>query len=189
MFLRSKRASERQSLASSLEDVDGYVGLAVDAGGEVLGGAGGNGGVALDDPGYDSAEGFDAERERRYVEQEEIVGGGVVSAGEYLRLHGGAKGYDFVGVEFSVELLVAGFEVEELGDERADGRDAGAAADHDDFIDLVGRKLRVFEGLANGGGGAFDDRSDELVELVASDFAEVLFARWQVDHESSSVCR
>ena len=94
--------------------MDGDVGLAVDAGGEVLGGGGGDGAVALDDFGDDAAEGFDAEGERGDVEEEEVVGGGVVCAGEDLRLHGGAEGYDFVGVELGVELAAAGFEVEEL---------------------------------------------------------------------------
>ena len=66
--------------------MDGYVGLAVYAGGEVLGCRGGDGGVALDDLGYYAAEGFDAQGERGDVEEEEIVDGGVGGAGEDLGL-------------------------------------------------------------------------------------------------------
>ena len=105
--------------------MDGYVGLAVYAGGEVLGGGGGDGGVALDDLGDYAAEGFDAEGERRDVEEEEIVGGGVGCAGEDLGLDGCAKGYDFVGVEIGVGLLAAGRELEEIVDECAGRRGCG----------------------------------------------------------------
>ena len=63
------------------------------------------------------AEGFDAERERGDVEQEEIVERGAGGdAGEDLGLDGGAEGDDLVGVEFGVELLAAGIEREEFRD-------------------------------------------------------------------------
>ncbi len=79
-----ERAAVFGEFALALEDVDGDVGLAVDAGGEVLGGGGGDGGVALDDFGDDAAEGFDAERERGDVEQQEIVWWRCDRAGEDL---------------------------------------------------------------------------------------------------------
>ncbi len=133
----------------------------------------GDGGVALDDPGDDAAERLDAERERRYVEQQKIVGCRVFLAGKDLRLHGRSQRDDLVGVELGVELLAARFEIEELRDECAHGGDAGGAADHDDFVDRLGGELGVFEGLANGAGGAFDDSGDELFELLARDLAIV----------------
>ena len=140
MPLRSKRANERQSLgefALALHDVDGDVGLAVDAGGEVLGGAGRDGGVALDDLRDDAAEGLDAERERGDVEQQQVLGGRAGgAAGEDLRLHGGAEGDHLVGIEFGVRLLAAGAEAEELVDQGTDCGDAGGAADEDDLVDL-----------------------------------------------------
>ena len=137
--------------ALALEDVDGDVGLAVDAGGEVLGGGGGDGGVALDDFGDDAAEGFDAERERGDVEEQQVVGGGVRAAGEDLRLHGGAEGYDFVGIEFGVGLACRGLRGRRAAvDEGADGGDARAAADHDDFVDLVGVRFASLRACLTG---------------------------------------
>jgi hypothetical protein len=120
-----------------------------------------------------AAEGFDAEGERGDVEEEEVVGGGVVLAGEDLGLDGGAKGDDLVGVELGVELLVAGGEIEEFGDERAHCGDAGRAADHDDFVDVGGREAGVLQGLLYRDSGAGDHRRDELLELRAGDLAQV----------------
>ena len=137
--------------------MDGDIGLAVYAGGEVLCGGGGDGGVALDDFGYNSAEGFDAEGERGYVEEEEIVDSGVGGAGEDLGLDGCSEGYYFVGVEVGVGLFVAGGELEEIVYEFLDGGDAGGAAYEDDFVDLRWVEAGVFEGLFAGGGGAGDD--------------------------------
>jgi len=71
-----QRAAVLGQLALALQHVDGDVGLAVDACGEVLSGAGGDCGVALDDLGDHAAEGLDTQRERRDVEQEQIVGCG-----------------------------------------------------------------------------------------------------------------
>ena len=88
----------------ALDDVDGDVSLAVDAGGEVLRCAGRDGAVALDDFGDDAAEGLDAERERGDVKQQEFgcCGG---ATGENVGLDGGAEGYDFVGVELCMACL------------------------------------------------------------------------------------
>ena len=107
MPLRSKRASERQSAASSrspCNNMDGDVGLAVDAGGEVFGSRSGNGRVALDDARDGAAQRFNAERERRHVEQQHFLRG-FGCAGENVGLHGGAKSHHFVGIEFGVRLL------------------------------------------------------------------------------------
>ena len=61
--------------ALALHHVNGDIGLAVDASGEVLGGRGRNGGVALDDARHRSAQRLNAERKRRHIEQQHVVGG------------------------------------------------------------------------------------------------------------------
>ena len=165
-------AAVLRHLALALHDVDGDVGLAVDAGGEVFGGGGGDGRVALDDLGDDSAEGFDAERKRSHVEEEHILGGRG-AAFEDVRLHGCAEGDDLVGIEFGVRLFAALGEMEDLISEAADERNARRAADEDDFIDLLGREAGILQGLRTGADGAVEHRLDDLFELLAGDFAAV----------------
>src|SRR5436309_803176 len=91
MPLRSKRASERQSFASSRSpcttwmatlvwpstpvEKDGHVGLAFYSGGELFGRRGRNGAVALDNLGHYAAQSFDAQRERSHIEQQHVFGG------------------------------------------------------------------------------------------------------------------
>ena len=120
------------------------------------------------------------ERERRHVEQQEVVGRGADLAGENLRLHGGAQRDHFVGIEFGVEFLAAGVEVEEFGDERAHGGNARRAADHDDFVDLLRGETVILQRLANRSRGALDDRRDQLLELLAGDLARIVFAAGEI---------
>ena len=144
-----QRAAVRGQFALALHDVDGHVGLAVDAGSEVLGGRGGNGGVALDDARDGATKGLNAERERRHVEQQHLLSG-LGSAGKDVGLHGCAKGDHFVGIELGVRLFAARAEVEEIVDQRAHRGDARGAADENHFIDLLGRDACVREGLLAG---------------------------------------
>jgi len=102
--------------------VNGDVGLAVDAGGEVLGRAGRDGGVALDDLSDYATEGLNAEGEWRYVEKQKVFGCGR-AAGEDLGLDGCAEGDNLVGVEVGVWFFAAGVELEEIIDQLADGWD------------------------------------------------------------------
>ena len=144
-----QRAAVGGEFALALHDVDGDVGLAVDAGGEVLGGRRGNGRVALNDLRDGAAERFNAERERRDVEQQHLFGG-LRCAGENVGLHGGAERDDFVRIQFDVRLLAARSEMEEIVDELANGGNARGSADQDDFIDLLGRDAGIGESLFAG---------------------------------------
>ena len=56
-----------------LERMDFHRGLTVGGSREGLSPAAGNGGVALDDFGEDFAQGFDAQRERRHIKQQDIL--------------------------------------------------------------------------------------------------------------------
>ena len=88
--------------ALTLMDLDLHRRLVLAGRGENLALAGGDGGVALDELGENAAHGFDAERERGDVEQQDILD----FAAEYAALHGGADGDHFVGVHALVRLLV-----------------------------------------------------------------------------------
>ena len=82
----------------------------------------------MDQLGDQAAHGLDAERQRRDVEQQLILN----VAGENAGLNGGAEGDHFIGIQFGVRPRA-----EQLLDCGADQRDAGGAADHHDFIDLL----------------------------------------------------
>ena len=68
-----ERAAIFGEFAFALEDVNVDAGLIVDAGGVLLLRAGGDGGVARNDFGDGAAVGFDAERQRRDVEQQHVA--------------------------------------------------------------------------------------------------------------------
>ena len=136
------------ALALQHVDVDG--GLIVDAGGEELFGARGNRGVARNNFRDNAAHGFDAERERRHVEEQH----GLHAAFENVSLHGGAERDYLIGVEFGVRRAA-----EIIADRFADERDARGAADEDDFFDIRGLELRVGHGHLYGRHGAGHDRA------------------------------
>jgi hypothetical protein len=147
--------------AFALHHVDGHVGLAFNAGGEVLGGRSGNGGVALDDARDRAAEGLDAQRKRRHVEQQQFFGR-LGSAGQNVCLHRRAQRDHFVGIELDVRALAACAEVKEIVDELAHGGDARGAADQHHFVDLLGRDARVGEGLLARADGAVQYRLNQI---------------------------
>src|SRR5450759_3858170 len=93
--------------ALTLMDLDLHRRLVVAGRGEDLALAGGNGGIALDAFGDDAAPGFDTERERRDVEQQDVLD----FAAEYAALNGGADGDHFVWVHALMRIAL-----EELAD-------------------------------------------------------------------------
>ncbi len=94
----------RGHLALALQDVDLHLRLAVRRGGERLGLARGNGGVALDEGGHDAPLGLDAQRQRGHVEQQDVLH----LAAQHTGLQGGADGDDLIRVDALGRLLAAG---------------------------------------------------------------------------------
>ena len=90
-------------LALALEDVDLHLRLVVGGGREDLALGRRDGGVALDEPGHHAAEGLDAQRQRRDVQQQHVLD----LAGQDAGLDGGADGDDLVRVDALVRLLAA----------------------------------------------------------------------------------
>ena len=93
-----ERAAILGQFALALQDVDVDPGLVLDAGGEEFLRAGGNRRISRNDFRDHAAHRFDAERQRRDVEQQHVVH----AAFENVRLHRGAQRDDFVGIEFGV---------------------------------------------------------------------------------------
>lgn len=74
--------------AFALEHLDEHTRLVVRVGGESLAGLGGDGRVALDQRRHHSSRRLDTERQRRHVEQQQILHGLALVAGQNGRLHG-----------------------------------------------------------------------------------------------------
>src|SRR6266436_4501438 len=148
--------------ALALKNVNVNAGLAVDAGGVQLLRAGGNRGVARDNFRDGAAVRFDAQRERRNVEEQHVVHATVKDVG----LDGGAEGDDFVGIQFRMRLAV-----KKLLDHAADQRGARGAANEDHFLDVGRLELGVGEGLLERHDRAVHDGANERLEFTASEFA------------------
>ena len=114
--------------------------------------------VALDQPRRDAAERLDAERERRDVEQQQVLD----VAGQHASLDRGADRHDLVRVDALVGILA-----EELLDELLDARHARLAADQHDLVDVLGLEARVLHGLLARPDRLLDDVLDQLLELRA----------------------
>ena len=108
--------------------MDLYGGLIIRGRREGLGLARGNSGVALDEFSGNTTQGFNAEAERRDVQQQDV---GLLS-GENAGLHGCANRHDFVGVNAPVW-----FDTEDAFDNFLHFRNAGRASDQDDLVNLL----------------------------------------------------
>src|SRR6266540_2044673 len=155
-------------LALALEHVDLDGGLALRRRREDLRPLRRDRGVPLDELRHHPAKRLDAERQRRHVEEEDVLH----LAGEHARLDRGADRDDLVRVHRAVRVLP-----EELLHRLDDPRHAGLAADEDDLVDLRRLELRVREALAGRLDRALDEILDELLELRARELdREVLGA-------------
>ena len=107
-----------------------------------------NGRVLFDDLGEDAAQGLDAQRQRRDVEQQHF---GFAAEQKLGPLNGGADGDDLIGIDALVAFLA-----EDFLDQLLHARHAGHAADQYDFVDVLGRVAGIFQGRQHGATAAFD---------------------------------
>src|SRR4029079_18992993 len=114
--------------------------------------------VAFDKLGGDATERLDAERERRDVEEQNVLDLTLEDAG----LDGRADGDDLIRVHALVRLLA-----EQLLDRLHDLRHARHAADQDDLVDLVRGDVRVLEAAVHRVDRLLPQGDDELLELAA----------------------
>jgi hypothetical protein len=105
-----------RAAAARLQHVHVHGRLRVRGGGERLALGGGQRGVARDELRHHAAQRLHAQRQRRHVQQHDLLH----LAGQHARLHGGAEGHHFIRVYRQVGLLAAG----ELAHERLHARDA-----------------------------------------------------------------
>ena len=143
-------------LAFALEHMDRYGWLVVRSRSEDLALVGRDGRVAVDQLGENAAESLNAERERRDVEQEDVLH----VAGEDAALDGSAHRYDFIGVHRTV-----GFLAEEFTDSFLDKGHTCHAADENDFIDLRCAHSGIGQCLAARLDGTLDKIGNHLFQL------------------------
>ena len=124
----AERLVARGHLALALQHVHRHRALVVVGGREHLLRLGRDGGVLLDQLGHDAAQGLDAERQRRDVEQQHVLD----LAAEHAALDGGADRDGLVRVHVLARLLA-----EELLDRLLHLGHARLAADQDHVVDLA----------------------------------------------------
>ena len=130
--------------------------------GEVLRHGGRDGLVARDDALDQAAHGFNAQRQRNHIKQQQFASS--VVARQLVGLDGRAQGHDFVGVEV-VERGLA----KKLGHGLLDLRHAGGAAHHDHALHIVFDQLRIAQRFANGGDASGCQGLGGLLEIGAAD--------------------
>ena len=145
-------------LTLALQDIDLNAGLVVRSGGEDLALLGGDGGVAVDDLGADTAQRLDAEAQRGDIQQQQALDIALQNAA----LNGSADSNALIGVD-ALERLAAQL----LLDSVIDGRDTGGAADHQHLGEVGSLQAGISQSLADGGHRALDQISGQLIELCA----------------------
>nr|CAB3501256.1 unnamed protein product [Digitaria exilis] len=151
--------------ALTLVHLNQNAGLVVGVGGEDLLLLGRDGGVPRDQNGHDAPGSLQAERERRDVEQKQVLHLLVALAGEDGGLDGGAVRDGLVGVDALAELLA----VEEVLQQLLHLGDAGGASHEHDVVDLRLVHLGVAEALLDGLHALAEEVHVELLEPGAGD--------------------
>ena len=155
--------------AFALQDVHIHGGLVIVSGGKDLGLLDRDGGIALDQHGHHTAQGFQTQRERCHIQQEHILD----FAAQHTSLDGCTNRNDFVRVDALMRFF--------LGDgahQFLHHGHAGRAADQHDFIDLRSVQAGVFQRGVEGAAQPLYQFFGQLLELGARQFAhQVLGAR------------
>ena len=147
-------------LALALQHMDLDAWLHVFGGGENLGAAGWDGGIALDELGHHATLGLDAEAQRSDVEQQHIFD----VALEHASLNSGTNGHHFVGVHGFVWLFTG-----EADDEIVHRRHTSRAAHQDHVVQLTLAYVCIFERLLERDAATLDEVGGHLLELGASE--------------------
>ena len=115
-----------------------------------------DGGVALDELGHDAAQGLDAQRQRRDVQEQDVLD----FARQHAALDRRADGHDLVRVDALVRLLA-----EHRLDDFLHLGDAGRTADQHHFVDLAVVEVGVLHGLLHRAAAAIEEVIAKLLEL------------------------
>ena len=124
-----------------------------------------DGGLPLNQPCHHAADGLNAERERRHIEQHDAAEGLVALAAvrEDGTLHGGAVRHSLVGVDAAARLLA----VEKVLEQRLHLGDTRRAADEHDLVHVGFLELGVIEDTLDGGEGLLEEVGAQLLESRA----------------------
>jgi hypothetical protein len=154
------------ALALTLVDLDEHTGLVVGEGREDLGLLGGDGGVAGNELGHHTTSSLDTERERRDIEEQNLVGGlGRCVTRQNGGLDGSTVGNGLIGVDGAVGLLT----VEVVLDELLDLGDTGGTANKDNLVDLRLVDLGISQDTVNGLEGRPEEVLAKLLETSTGD--------------------
>mmetsp|Transcript_9862 Transcript_9862/g.20039 ORF Transcript_9862/g.20039 Transcript_9862/m.20039 type:complete len:470 (-) Transcript_9862:186-1595(-) len=129
----------RRHVALALQHFDPDLGLVVGGRGELLGLFGGDRGVAGDEAREDATKRLDAERQRRHVDEQNVLD----VALEHAALDRGAHGHHLVGVDTLRRVAL-----EELLHRLGHLGHAGHAADQQHLVDVRRLQPRVLDGVA-----------------------------------------
>nr|QES95443.1 heat shock 70 kDa protein [Philasterides dicentrarchi] len=147
-------------LSFSFVNRDGDLGLSIALGGEDFGFFDGDGGVSGDKGGHDSSFSFDSQTQGGNIDQQDVVDGFVVGAGQDGSLDGGSVSDGFIGVDGFVGF----FSVEEILDQLLDFGNSGRSSDQNDILDGVFGDSGVFQD--------FFDRGHTVFEVLQAQFFE-----------------
>ncbi len=141
-----------------LKHVDFDAWLVVRCGGERFTFARGDGGIPLDQPGGDSAQGFDSQRQRRDVQQEDIFH----VSGKNSGLNRGTERHHFVRVDAAVRLFL-----KQIFDDFLDFGNPGGTSHQNRFVYLVRFLAGVLERFLTGPLGAVQQIVHHRLEFSA----------------------
>ena len=147
-------------LSLALIDLDRHGRLAVGCRAERLLPFGRNRCVAFDQRRHDAAFGLDAQRQRRYVQQEHVL----AVACQHAGLDRCADRHHFVRIDALVRFLA-----EDLADQRLNLGHPRRSADQDHFVDVARRILGVLQSLHHRASAALDQLVDQFFELGPRD--------------------
>ncbi len=125
---------------------------------EDFGALGRNGRVGVDEVRHDPAERFDSQRERRHIEQHDILH----ITGQHSALNRRADRNDFVGIHAAVRFLS-----EELAHELDHTRHSGRTADEDNLVDISVAHLGVGQRFLARYEAALNEIFGDLLKLRA----------------------
>merc|ERR1719506_1670076 len=140
-------------------------------------------GVTRDELGHDAANGLDPERQRGHVEEKKV---GAALTGQDAGLDRSAVGHGLVRVDAAVRFLA----VEEVLDQRLHLRDAGGAADQNNFVNLRLLQAGIVHHVLHRTKGLLEEVAAELLEARAGQgLGEVLAVVEGLDLQASLVRR
>ena len=154
----------------ALQHMDVHRCLAVCGRGEDLTLSHGDGGVALDEGRSHAAQGLQAQRQRRHVQQQHVLD----LAAQHARLQASSHRYHLVGVDSLVGLLAAA----EPSHQVLDHGHTGSAAHQHDLFDIASVEASVGHSLLEGDATALHQVLSQLLQLGPGQLhLEVLGAR------------